>query len=93
MDERKLAQLTLREKVRDSQHLARDLHEHMVQNFLPKVAELVTVAVPKPDEEERISDATIRTQVAVVLESERFMAQKEADLVAYANALCKEAIP
>ncbi len=93
MDERKLALLTLREKVRDSQHLARDLHEHMVQNFLPKVAELLTVSTPQPDAEERISDVTIRNQVATVLESERFMAQKEADLTAYAQALFQEAIP
>ncbi len=93
MDERKLAQLTLREKVRDSQHLARDLHEHMVQNFLPKVAELLTVSLPQPDAEERISDVTIRNQVAAVLESERFLSQKEADLLAYSNALFKETIP
>ncbi|MDP1797067.1 MAG: hypothetical protein Q8K78_06280 [Planctomycetaceae bacterium] len=93
MDARKIEQLTLREKIRDSQQLARDLHEHMMQNFLPKVAELVAVSKPQPDVEERVADVTIRNQAATVLESERFLAQKEADLSAYATALIREAIP
>ncbi len=93
MDARKIESLTLREKIRDSQQLARDLHEHLTQNFIPKVAELVAVAIPNPDVEERVADVTIRNQVAMVLESERFLAQKEADLSAYAVALVREAIP
>jgi hypothetical protein len=91
MDARRLAQLTMREKIRDSQHLARDLHEHMTQNFLPKVAELRSVCTPEG--EERIADVTIRNQVATVLESERFMTQKETELSAYAAAIIQEAIP
>ncbi len=93
MDARKIEQLTLREKIRDSQQLARDLHEHLTQNFIPKVAELVTVSTPNPDVEERVADVTIRNQVAMVLESERFIAQKEADLNAYTTALLRETIP
>lgn len=93
MDARKIEQLTLREKIRDSQQLARDLHEHLVQNFLPKVTELVTVSTPQPDVEERVADVTIRNQAGMVLESERFLAQKEADLSAYAAALFKEVLP
>lgn len=93
MDARKIELLTLREKIRDSQQLARDLHEHLTQNFLPKVAELVSVATPNPEMEERVADVTIRNQVAMVLESERFLTQKEADLSAYAAALLRETIP
>lgn len=93
MDARQIDQLTLREKIRDSQQLARDLHEHLTQNFLPKVAELVAVATPNADVEERVADVTIRNQVATVLESERFLSQKEADLSAYSAALVREAIP
>lgn len=93
MDARKIEHLTLREKVRDSQQLARDLHEHMTQNFIPKVAELIAVSTPNPDVEERVADVTIRNQAATVLESERFLSQKEAELSAYAAALVQEAIP
>jgi hypothetical protein len=91
MDIAKIGQLTMREKIRSGQHLARELHEHLSQNFLPKVTELTAVCVPEG--EERIVDVTIRNQVANVLESERFLAQKEAELAAYAVAVCQEAIP
>ena len=64
MDPRKIAELTMRDKIRDSQHLARELHEHLTQNLLPKIAELASVCVPEA--EERIADVTIRSQVATV---------------------------
>ncbi|HET6422483.1 MAG TPA: hypothetical protein VFG20_02295 [Planctomycetaceae bacterium] len=91
MDVAKVGQLTMREKIRGGQHLARELHEHLSQNFLPKVTELAAVCTPEA--EERIADVTIRNQVANVLESERFLAQKEAELAAYAVAISAEAIP
>lgn len=91
MDVAKIGQLTMREKIRGGQHLARELHEHLSQNLLPKVTELVAVCTPEG--EERIADVTIRNQVANVLESERFLAQKEAELTAYAVAITQEAIP
>lgn len=89
MDASKLSKLTMREKIRGSQHLARELHEHLVQNFIPKAVELAAVCAPEG--EERIADVTIRNQVATVLESDRFLAQKEADLSDYAAAIIHEA--
>lgn len=91
MDPRKIAELTMREKIRNSQHLARDLHEHLTQNLLPKIAELATVCLPEG--EERIADVTIRSQVATVLESERFLAQKDEEIAHYAAAIVQSATP
>ncbi len=91
MDPKKIPLLTMREKIRDGQQLARELHEHMSQNFLPKVSELM--AVSTPEGEERIADVTIRNQVATVLESERFLSQREAEFSAYAASIVQEAIP
>lgn len=90
MEASKIAKLTMREKIRSSQHLARELHEHLVQNFLPKAMELTAVCAPEG--EERIADVTIRSEVATVLESERFLSQKEADLSDYAAAIIQEAV-
>ncbi len=89
MDPRKIAELTMREKIRDGQHLAREMHEHLTQNLLPKIVELNSVCIPEA--EERIADVTIRNQVTTVLESERFLAQKEAEIAAYATAIGQSA--
>lgn len=87
MDPKKLAHLTMREKIRDCEHLARELAEHWQQNFLPKVADLQTVSNPTPGNEERVADITVRSSVAAVLESERFAAEREEDLGQYVTAI------
>ncbi len=91
MEPEKIAQLTIREKLRDCEHLARDLGEHLQQNFLPKITELQSLAVPNLQQEERVADISIRNSAQAVLESERFTARLDEDLIAYAKSILRDA--
>jgi hypothetical protein len=86
----RLDQLTLREKLRDSAQLSRELIEHLELGFLPKLVELVEKSPPKTDPQDFVPDITIRNLVAAVLESEQFTARLDENLKQYTDSLMKE---
>ena len=91
MEPEKIAQLTIREKLRDCERLTRDLGEHLQQNFLPKITELQGLAVPNLQQEERIADISVRNSAQAVLESEQFTARLDEGLIAFAKAILRDA--
>lgn len=74
MNDRPLDQMPLRDLFSHAQHQARDLAEHLDQNFLPKLHELDELAHPKLNAAE-IRDFTVRTKAAQLLESDDFTCQ------------------
>jgi Rod binding domain-containing protein len=74
MSDRPLDQVPLRDLFSHAQHHARDLAEHLDQNFLTKLQELDELVHPKADAQE-IRDITVRSRAAQVLESDAFTRQ------------------
>jgi hypothetical protein len=71
--------MTLREKFKVGGVVVRELIEHLDQGFLPKVRELEklvrpadTAAAYRLDDEEEVTDVSVRNQTAELLESEDF---------------------
>ncbi len=91
MEPDKIDQLTIREKLRDCERLTRELGEHLQQNFLPKVVELQSLAVPNLQQEERVADVSIRNSARAVLESDQFTARLDEGLMAYAKSILRDA--
>jgi hypothetical protein len=69
-------QLTPREKLRDAAHLLRELAEHLEQGFVPKVHELKKLSRQQDPASDQppVTDLTIRSSVAAVVESDRYSA-------------------
>jgi hypothetical protein len=72
-------QMTLREKFKLGGVVVRELIEHLEQGFSPKIGELERLVRPadgsatyRLDEDETVTDVTVRHQTAELLESEDF---------------------
>lgn len=74
MAERPVDQLTLREVVVLAEQLARELHLHLEQGFVPKLQALdrLVAAHSKPEDRNLVHDITVRNQSATVLQSDDF---------------------
>ena len=85
-------QLTLREKLRDAAHVARELIEHLELGFVPKVHELRKLSRQHDPASglPPVADVTIRSYVSAVLESDRFSAGLNDNLENYLNSIRKD---
>lgn len=74
MDDRPIAQLTLRELFTNAEGLVRELNEHLDQSFLPRLraADEVVRTHAKVDERNDIADSTVRSRMAALFESDDF---------------------
>ena len=81
--------MTLREMFLESEHLTRELIEHLDQGFLPKVKDLDELVQPSPQdtEFESVEDVSVRSQSSRVLESERFTRDLCGKLGRYLNGI------
>jgi hypothetical protein len=81
--------MTLQEKVKKTEQLMRELIEHLDLGFSPKLKKLQKISrVGKSQSQlEEIGDLTIRTHVALVLESEKFSQELFAKLTLYTSAI------
>ncbi|MGH7202665.1 MAG: hypothetical protein ACREJB_18815 [Planctomycetaceae bacterium] len=92
MAERDLGELTLRELLTDAERLARELVEHLEQNFIPKAHRLRKL-VRSADHETMeanlrdVRDLTVRTHVAQVFDSDQFTRQVYDRLHEYLEAI------
>ena len=84
-----LQQLTLRDKIREAARRSHELNEHLEQAFVPKVHQLRKLTRPAEPGTDAIpvSDTSIRTQSATVLDSENYTAQLDADATALFTAI------
>lgn len=68
--------MTLRQKMTEGEHLARELIQHLEQGFLPKVQHVRRLTRPHPEAgEEELRDVTLRNAVGEVLASDDFTRQ------------------
>lgn len=80
MPRHNLEDLTLRDKFKEANLVAREFTEHVEQNFLPRSKQLARLVRPKfesakdyeIDEEADVEDVTVRNGVARLLESENY---------------------
>ena len=75
MPNSKIDNLTLHEKFSDLEHLSRDMIQHLEKGFLPKAHKLTKLLRKKEQELEDLKDITVRNQVNVLLESEKYTDQ------------------
>lgn len=91
MAQRPLEQLTFREKIRDCAHRSRELVEHMEQNLVPRVDEILHKTRPRrPGHEDDLTDVSVRNLVSATLESHRYGSQIEEQIEAYGKAIDDE---
>jgi hypothetical protein len=85
-------QLTLREKLRDAEHVLRELAEHLEMGFIPKVHELKKLSRQHDPASglPPVADVTIRSYVSSVVESDRFTVGLNESLEKYLNAIQKD---
>ena len=85
-------QLTLREKLRDAAHVARELIEHLELGFVPKVHELRKLSRQHDPASglPPVADVTIRSYVSAVLESDQFTAGLNDNLEKYLSSIQKD---
>ena len=71
---RSLSSMTLREKLSESERLTRELIHHLEHGFIPKAHALRRLAreANDPATADEITDVTIRTNVATVVETDDF---------------------
>jgi hypothetical protein len=87
--EHAIENMTLQEKVKRTELLIRELIEHLEMGFLPKIQNLQKASRVGRSQTalQEIADITIRTQVAQVLESEKFTEALYERLTALMGAL------
>ena len=84
--------LTLREKLREAEHVLRELTEHLEMGFIPKVHELKKLSRQHDPASglPPVADLTIRSYVSSVFESDRFSGGLVESLEKYLNAIQKD---
>ncbi|VAX35763.1 hypothetical protein MNBD_PLANCTO02-1644 [hydrothermal vent metagenome] len=86
MPDTNIDHLTLHEKFNQLEHLSRDLIQHLEKGFLPKAHKLSLLLKDKEHEEE-VKDITVRNQVHVLLDSERYTDQLYRKIAAYCESI------
>lgn len=89
VDDRRIEQLTLREKFADAERLTRELLEHLEQGFSPKAYQAHQIVRPTPSglPAANVEDVTVRNQVVGLLESDQFADQLYSSLEKYFAAI------
>lgn len=89
MAERSIEQLTLVDKFREADQLARALIDHLDRGFLPKVRDLERLVRPNPHNAgyQDVSDLRVRNYVANVISSDDFTSQNCRKLDQYIQAI------
>lgn len=89
MAERPVDSMTLRELLNSSEHISREVEDHLTQNFLPIVEKLtkMTSTFAKPDERDQIPDVSVRNLVGQVLKSDDFSQSVEEKLLKHLKSL------
>ncbi len=90
MPDTNIDHLTLHEKFNQLEHLSRDLIQHLEKGFLPKATKLSLLLKKKAqedDNEEEVKDITVRNQVHVLLDSERYTDQLYRKISAYCESI------
>lgn len=98
MPKQNLEDLTLREKFKEANRVAREFTEHVEQGFLPRCKQLGRLVRPKYesskdyeiDEAANVEDVTIRNEVARVLESENYADELFQVIRAYLESIDQE---
>jgi len=74
MSEHDPDQLSLRERIGQTEALVRELHEHLSQSFLPKVKSAREVVLPTEasSADSEVSDSTVRNLMSEILKSDEF---------------------
>ena len=75
MSDPSVDQQTLHDKFNNLEQLSRDLIQHLEKGFIPKANKLTSLLRKKDHELESVKDITLRNQVNVLLESERYTDQ------------------
>lgn len=85
--------LTLRQKLIEGDQLAKELHQHLDQGFLPKIQHLRRLTRPRTDaSEEEVRDISIRTAVDDVMASDQYTRQFSSRLQHFLNAIEKDIV-
>ena len=81
--------LTLRNKLNESERLTRELIHHIEHGFIPKVHTLRRTARHgnDPREQDQITDKTIRSTVEKTLQSDDFTQQLSSSLLQYLESI------
>lgn len=84
--------LTLRDRVRESVQLSRDLADHLERNFMPKAHELRRLCRPHESgyESSRVEDLTVRNHVAKVMDSDIYTSQLAEELTKHLGQIREE---
>lgn len=92
MTESSLADLTLREKLKDAENLARQLIDHLERGFIPKVHSLRRLArqANDPDHRESITDLAIREGASGVIQSDDYTRQLSEKTHAYLESIAAD---
>ena len=82
--------LTLTERLRKAQYLARELTEHLTQAYLPKLNALKTAT--REFDPKKVSDQQVYDRTKAVLEADDFAANIHTRLDAYMNSIRREIV-
>jgi hypothetical protein len=98
MARQNLEDLTLRDKFKEANRVAREFTEHVEQGFLPRCKQLGRPIRPKHehakdyeiDPDAGVEDSTVRSEVARVLESESYTDELFQKVRAYLESIDQE---
>ena len=86
-----IRQLPLRDKFTTAERLTRELIDHLEQGFLPRIQQLRRVC--RKDEDDGVTDKTVRHECTQVIESDRFTQKLSSDLQELLDAIAVEMKP
>jgi hypothetical protein len=87
--DRPIEQLTLQEMFTETERLTRELVEHLDQGFNPRAHQLLRLVRPIDNEPaaKNVTDVTVRTRSAELLESESYTDQTYEKLERFSHAI------
>lgn len=83
-----LNDLTLKERLKKARYLSRELREHLVQAYLPKLAELRLAS--KEFDVKKVSDQQVFDRTVAVLQAEEFTDKLHVQLTRYLESIRSE---
>lgn len=90
-DDDRLDKFTLKERLKKAQYLSRELSEHLVQAYLPKLADLRLAT--KEFDPKVVSDQQVLDCTQAVLEAEEFADRLHKKLKRYVESIREEMSP
>lgn len=86
-----VSQLALRDKFTSAERLTRELIDHLEQGFLPRIQQLRRVC--RKDEDDGVTDKTVRDECTQVLDSDQFTQKLAGELQELLDAIAVEMKP